>query len=169
MEFTTNELIWSIINFLVFLLLLWRFLYKPVLKLIDARRDEIEQNLSRAEEARRQVESQQAEYERKLAQAREEAQSLISRAQATADKTKEEILSQAGRQAEEMIERAKKAIGSEKERALNEVRKEIADLAVLAASKVIERSLDVEEHRRLVEDFVNKLPEPEGVRGDNAD
>ncbi|HCJ09685.1 MAG TPA: ATP synthase F0 subunit B [Clostridiales bacterium] len=159
MEFTTNELIWSVINFVVFFLLLRRFLYRPVLSLLDARKAEVEKSLEAAERARQEAEASRAEYERRLAEARTEAQNLVSRAQASAEKTKTEILDQASRQAEEMIERARKAIASEKERALNEVRQELAELAVLAASKVIERSLDVEEHRGLVNDLVKKLPE----------
>jgi len=159
LEFTTNELIWSVINFVVFFLLLRRFLYRPVLSLLDARKAEVERTLEAAERAREEAEASRAEYERRLAEARTEAQSLVSRAQASAEKTKTEILDQASRQAEEMIERARKAIASEKERALNEVRQELAELAVLAASKVIERSLDVEEHRGLVNDLVKKLPE----------
>jgi len=159
LEFTTNELIWSVINFVVFFLLLRRFLYRPVLSLLDARKAEVEKSLEAAERARQEAEASRAEYERRLAEARTEAQNLVSRAQASAEKTKTEILDQASRQAEEMIERARKAIASEKERALNEVRQELAELAVLAASKVIERSLDVEEHRGLVNDLVKKLPE----------
>jgi len=168
LEFGINELIWAAINFVVFLVLLRLFLYRPVLKVIDARKDEIRENLSGAEAARREAEARQAEYERKVAEAREEAQKLIARAQTTADKTKEEILSQANRQAEELIERAKRAIGTEKEMALHEVRREIADLAVMAASKVIEKTLDAKEHRRLVDDFLKKLPDGEASETGSA-
>lgn len=154
-----NSLIWAIINFVVFFLLLRQFLYRPILKILDARRDEVQANLDKADKARQEAEASRAEHERQLTSAREEAQGLLSRAQATAEKTKEEIIGQAQRQSDEMIERARKAISSEKERALTEIRKEVADLAVRAASKVIERSLDVEEHRQMVDDFVRKLPE----------
>jgi len=167
-EFSTNELIWAIINFVIFFLLLRLFLYRPVLKLLDARREEIERNLARAETARQESEAARADYERQIARAREEAQSLLSRAQATADKTKDELLAQAERQAQDIIERAQKAISSEKERALVEIREEIADLAVMAASKVVERSLDVEQHRKLVDDLVKKMPGPEGPSAGKA-
>lgn len=161
LEFSTNDLIWAIINFVVFFLLLRLFLYRPVLKLLDARREEISGNLARAEEARREAEEARAEHERLLAKARDEAQGLIARAQATAEKTREELLGQAQRQAQDMIDRAQKAITSEKERALNEIRQEIADLVVTAAGKVLERSLDTDEHRRLVNDLVKELPSKE--------
>jgi len=157
-EFSTNELIWAIINFVVFFALLRLFLYRPVLKLLDARREEIRNNLAQAETARQEAEAARAEYERQAVKARDEAQAVISRAQATADKTKDELLSQAQKQSQEMIERAQKAITSEKDRALNEIRREIADLAVMAASKVVERSLDVEQHREMVNDLVKKMP-----------
>jgi F-type H+-transporting ATPase subunit b len=161
-EFSTNELIWAIINFVAFFVLLRLFLYRPVLKLLDARREEVERNLAGAETARQESEAARADYERQVARAREEAQSLLSRAQATADKTKDELLAQAERQSHDIIERARKAISSEKERALVEIREEIADLAVMAASKVVERALDVEQHRRLVDDLVKKMPGPGG-------
>ncbi len=165
MEFSKNELMWAIINFVVFFVLLRLFLYKPVLKLLDARREEIKNNLDQAEAARRQAEESRTEHERQLAKAREEAQSLIGRAQATAEKTKDELLGQAQRQAQETLERAQKAIANEKERAITEIRQEIADLAVMAAGKVIERSLDVEQHRELVNDLIKKMPEAESSRG----
>jgi len=68
-----------------------------------------------------------------------------------------------------MIERAKKAIGTEKERALDEVRREIADLAVTAASKIIEKTLDAREHRRLVEEFLARLPDARASEVRRAD
>jgi F-type H+-transporting ATPase subunit b len=157
-EFGTSELIWAVINFTVFFLLLRKFLYRPVLKLLDARRDEVQENLSQAEEARKEAGAARAEYERQLARTKEEAQGLLSRAQATADKTRDEIMAQAQRQSEEMIDRAQKAIAGEKERALTEIRKEIADLAVMAAGKVVERSLDVEQHREMVNELVKRMP-----------
>ena len=88
MEFSMNELIWAIINFVVFFILLRLFLYKPVLKLLDARRDEIKANLDQAEAARTEAEAAREKYERELARAREEAQNLIARAQAAAEKAK---------------------------------------------------------------------------------
>jgi F-type H+-transporting ATPase subunit b len=164
-EFSIHSLIWSIINFTVFFLLLRWLLYRPVLRLLDARRDEVSDNLARAESARQEAEAGRAEYERRLAQAREEAQAMIRRAQATAERAKDDILSQAQRQSDEMLERAQKAISAEKERALAELRREVADLAVLAASKIIERHLDADEHRRLVDEFVSRLPEESGPAG----
>ncbi len=168
MEFSTNELIWAIINFVIFFILLRLFLYRPVLKMLDARRDEIQANLSQAENARKQAEEARAEYDRHLARAKEEAQSMVARAQAAADKARDELLAQAQRQAEDTIQRAQKAIASEKERALNEIRQEVAELAVMAAGKVIERSLDVEQHRQLVNDLVRKVPEADGPRAGKA-
>lgn len=162
MEFTVNELIWAIINFVVFFALLRHFLYRPVLKLLDARRDEIQNNLAQAEAARKETQEAKADYERQLAKARDEAQNLISRAQATADKTKDDLLGQAQRQAQDTLARAQKAIASEKEQALDEIRREVADLAVMAAGKVIERSLDVEQHRQLVDDLIKKMPDAGG-------
>ncbi len=162
MEFTTNELIWAIINFVVFFVLLRIFLYRPVLKLLDARREEIRGNLAQAEGARQEALKAKADYERQLAKARDEAQNLISRAQAAAEKTKDELLGQAQRQAQDTLDRAQKAIANEKERALDEIRREVADLAVLAAGKVIERSLDVEQHRQLVDNLVKKMPDAGG-------
>ncbi len=163
-----NSLIWAIINFVIFFALLRMFLYRPVLRLLDARRDEIQTNLSQAETARKEAEEARADYERQLAKARDEAQSLLARAQAAAEKTKDEILGQAQRQAAEAIERAQKAIASERDRALNEIRREVADLAVMAAAKVIERSLDVEEHRQFVNDLVRKVPDADGPRAGRA-
>ncbi|RJQ09218.1 MAG: ATP synthase F0 subunit B [Bacillota bacterium] len=163
MEFSTNELIWAIINFVVFFVLLRLFLYRPVLKILDGRREEIRDNLAKAEQARTMAEKALAEHERQLAKARDEAQAVISRAQATAEKTKDEILSQAQRQAQDAIERAQRAIASEKERAVTELRREVADLAVMAAGKVLGRSLDVEDHREFVDEMVRKLPPAGGV------
>ncbi len=163
-----NSLKWAIINFVIFFAALTWLLYRPILKLLDARRDEIKGNLDRAEAARKEAEEAKAEYERRAAKAKEEAQELLARAQATAEKTKDELLAQAQRQAADTIERAQKAIASEKERAIAEIRQEVADLAVMAAGKIIERSLNVEDHRQLVNDLVKKVPDAEGSRAGNA-
>ncbi|MBY6277216.1 MAG: ATP synthase F0 subunit B [Symbiobacterium thermophilum] len=153
----TNELIWTIINFAVLLWGMHRFLYKPLLGAIQAREDEINANLKKAAEDRAEAERLRREFEAQIANAQREAQEIINKAVKNATAVKEQIEAEARARAAEMLEQATQTIEREKAKAVAELRREVADLAVAVAGKVIEKSLDDAEHRRLADSFVTEV------------
>lgn len=142
------------VNFLILLFLLQRFLYKPVLAILDRRASAIRESVEAAERARQ--ESARADRERleALREARRQAEEIVTRAQQEADRIRAERLTQAQEEAQRIIARAEQEATAERQQAMAELRAQVADLAVMAAGKVIGRSLDPRGHRALVEEFL---------------
>ncbi|GAV22206.1 F0F1 ATP synthase subunit B [Carboxydothermus pertinax] len=157
MEFHWSDFIWTIINFFVLLYILKVLLYKPVLKTIDDRKKSIEESLEKAAKAQEEAERIKAEYDGMIARAREEAREIIAKAQKTAQAEKEEIIATAQREAQALLADAKVTISQEKEKALRELRQEIGNLAVLAAGKILNRAVTLEDHQKLVDEFLNEV------------
>ncbi|MGI6554935.1 MAG: F0F1 ATP synthase subunit B [Bacillota bacterium] len=157
MSIDLNTLIWAIINFFVLLAILYKFLYKPVLNVLDSRKEEIANNLSHAEASRKEAEEMFSDYKKQLEKATLEAAEIINKANKTAEEAKDEIIAQARQEAAAISEKAQKEIIREKEKAMQEVRDEIAGLAVLAAGKVLEKSITKEDHEKMISDFVSQV------------
>jgi len=156
-HFSWSDFIWTIINFFVLLFILKILLYKPVLKMIDDRKKSIEESLEKAAKAQEEAERIKAEYDGMIARAREEAREIINKAQKTAAAEKEEIIATAQREAQTLLADAKLTIAQEKEKALRELRQEIGNLAVLAAGKILNRAVTLEDHQKLVDEFLNEV------------
>ena len=146
----------QIVNFLLLLYLLNRFLFKRVLRMLDDRQSRISQGLEDAETAARDRELARAEREAALAEARREAEAMVQRAAKTAEVTSAEILAEAKASAEQITTRAREEISAEKDRALAEIRGEVADLALEAAGKLIGSEMDGPTQRRLVKQFLSE-------------
>ncbi|HEY7738923.1 MAG TPA: F0F1 ATP synthase subunit B [Candidatus Limnocylindria bacterium] len=146
----------QIVNFLILLYLLNRFLFKAALKRIDERQEKLSQGLEDAAAAARDRELARAEREAALAEARKESEALVARAAKTAEATSAEILAEAKASAEQLVVRAREEIAAEKERALAEIRGEVADLALDAAGKLVGAEMDGPTQRRLVEQFLTE-------------
>jgi F-type H+-transporting ATPase subunit b len=146
----------QIVNFLLLLYLLNRFLFKRVLRMLDDRQSRISQGLEDAETAARDRELARAEREAALAEARREAEAMVQRAAKTAEATSADILAQAKASAEQITARARDEIAAEKDRALAEIRGEVADLALEAAGKLIGSEMDGPTQRRLVKQFLSE-------------
>jgi len=144
------------INFLVFAGLLYLAFGKGVSQLLADRRERIEQGLRDAEQARRDRESAEQERLDALAQARREANEILARAQKLAQETRDADIAAPREELERMRSRASDEIEAEKGRALAELRGEVADLALAAASKVVNESMTGDRQRRLVEEFLTK-------------
>jgi F-type H+-transporting ATPase subunit b len=144
----------SAINFIVFFVLIWTFAFKPVSRMLADRRDRIEQGLKDAEQARRDRENAEAERVSTLAEARKEANEILTRAQKVAQETREADIAATREELERMRERATGDIEAEKQRAIAELRGEVADLALAAASRVVGESMTDDRQRRLVREFL---------------
>ena len=148
------KLAFQIVNFLILLYLLNRFLFKPVLARLDERNSKIGKGLEDAEAAARDRELARAEREAAVEEARKEAAEMVARANKMAEDTRKEILDEARSQAEKATERAREEINAEKERAMAELRAQVADLALDAAAKLVRSDMNATTQRRLVEEFL---------------
>ena len=141
-------------NFLLFLAIIWTFAFKPVSKMLADRKDRIEQGLKDAEQARRDRENAEAERVSTLAEARREANDILTRAQKVAQETRDADIAATKEELERLRARAAAEIEAEKVRAIGELRAEVADLALQAASQVVGETMTSERERRLVEEFL---------------
>jgi len=158
------KLAFQVINFLVLLYLLNRFLFKTVLARLDERSAKISKGLEDAEVAARDRELARAEREAAVTEARKEANEMIARANKIAEDTRNEILADARAEAEKVSTRAREEIVAEKDKAMAEIRGQVADLALAAAGKLVRREMDGPTQRRLVEEFLAEVEPAEPSR-----
>jgi F-type H+-transporting ATPase subunit b len=146
-----NGLIAQLINFLVLYYLLSRFLFPRVTKMLDARAARIRESIERAEQVQRDAERMEQQFQERLAEARREGQGIVANANVIAQRIQAEAQEKAQREAEAFLLRAREQIRRETEQARLELRQQVASLVVLAASRVVERSLDERQHVDLIE------------------
>jgi F-type H+-transporting ATPase subunit b len=155
----------SSLNFLLFLFLISRFAFGPIGEMLESRRSRIEQGLKDAEQARRDREQAEEERLATVQEARREANEILTRAQKVAQESRETDIAATKAELERLRERAAAEIEAEKQRAMADLRSEVADLALLAAGKVVGETLTSERERRLVSEF---LAETSGLPSDST-
>jgi F-type H+-transporting ATPase subunit b len=148
---------WTILVFGVLLVVLWRLGWPALLKSVEDRERRIQQQLDEAERARAEAARLLEEHKRTIAAARNEAQEMVAKARAVAEKERETLLAKARDEYEQLLVRARKEIGVEKEKAILELRREAVDLSIAAASKLLEAQLDSETNRKLVTEYLAQL------------
>lgn len=159
MEINFVQMIFAITNFLILLVAMNFLMYKPLKKTMEQRHDKIRSDIETAEALKEDADKMKAEISAELAKSRETAQDIINRAQKTADAQKEEILASAKAEAAKLVEKANAEIKDEKEKALGEIRNEAASLAISAASRLIDASLNDDAHRKLVDKYIEEAGE----------
>jgi F-type H+-transporting ATPase subunit b len=150
-------LISQIVNFVLLLIILRMFLYKPIVGMLDRRREKIKTDLQEAEQARSQAETAKQEYEKQLEEAREERRSILAQATEQAEKMREEILTKARAEAQELVTKTQDAMEYQRRQALLGAQDQMVDLAIAAAAKVVGESLDEQAHRRLIQGFIAEV------------
>ena len=146
---------WQVVIFLLLVVLLGKFAWRPILDSLKIREESIEEALRSADEAREEMSKLQADNEKLLAQAREERDVLLKEAAKIAGQLKDEAKEDAKKITFKLIEDAKASIVSEKEAALKEVRNQVAELSVEIAEKLIRKSLgDEKSQKTLVDEFL---------------
>jgi len=155
--FVTGKFIWAIVNFLILLVVLNKFAYKPVIKMLDDRKNSIEDSLTKAEKAKDDAEKLQKEYQTQLMEAKKEAQEIMEKATKLGEQMREEIVANAQSEANKAIQRAQEEISLEKEKAVAALRDEVANLAVMAAGKVLGKAITVADHEKMIKDFVAEV------------
>ena len=144
------SLIIFLVNFLILLGVLYLFAYKPVLRVMDQRAERIRESLEAADRAREEAARSQENMQDQLKEARIEGERLIEQAREMAERYRNEERDKATREAEAFIARAREDIQRERDAAIQEVRSHYAELAIAAAEKVIQKSLDRAVHSDLI-------------------
>jgi F-type H+-transporting ATPase subunit b len=145
-------LLFQLINFSFLLVVLRLLVYKPVLNMLDQRRQRIAEGLAAAERGQERAEEANREAQAQIEEARRQGQAIVAQAQQVGARLQEEARESAQRQQEQMIERARAEIQLERDAAIGELRREFADLTISAAEKVIGQSLDRSAHQRLIDE-----------------
>ena len=146
------QLIAQIVNFFLLLVILRVLLYKPILKMLDDRKQRISEGLNAAEIARAEAAQAQANIQQQLDEARKEGQDMVANAQQIATRIQAEAREQSQRDREAAVERATAEIQLERDRAIADLRGEFADITVRAAERVIGQSLDRQSHQRIIDE-----------------
>jgi F-type H+-transporting ATPase subunit b len=144
-------LLTQVVTFVILLGLLYMVAYKPIMRMLDERSRRIKESMEQAESIKEQSARAEEEVKKQLEKASQEGQERIARAVRAGEEVKQKAQVEARQEAEALIERARTEIQRERDEAIGEVRREFADLTILAAGKVIDRSLDKKEHRELIE------------------
>lgn len=155
----TWELAIQIVNTIILFWILRKILFKPVLNIIDSRENAIKLDIATGEQAKNEGLALKSEYEKKLAVSKNEGQEIIKQATLRAEQKSDEIISTAKEEATSLKERANKDIAQEKEKVMNELKNDISNIAILAASKVIEKDIDQAKHEEMINKFIEEVGE----------
>ena len=151
---TTNVSFWTLIIFAILFFVLLKFAFPPILGYAAAREQRIQAAIDDAARQRAETEKLLEEQRVLLASARGEAQGVIAEAQKTAERLRKEAVEKTRVEQEEMLARAKREIEDERVRVVDSLRREAVDIAMAAASKLVEKRLDTQEDRRIVTEFL---------------
>jgi F-type H+-transporting ATPase subunit b len=141
----------QIINFLILLGLLYLVAYKPIMRMFDERSRKIRESMEQTESIKEQAAHADEEAKKRIETAAKEGQEVIAKAVRTGEEIRQKAQQEAKPEAEALIVKARVEIQRERNEAITEMRKELADLTILAAEKVIEQELDKEAHRQLID------------------
>ena len=147
----------QVLNFLFLVFILAKFAYKPVINMMEDRKNKIASDLENAELAKVEAEKLKAEYAAQLATVRQEAQSIIDSARKTAQSVHDKIIAETKAEQEQIVASAKDAIALEKQQALGEVRAQVIKLSLVAAGKILEQKLNSAEDEKLAGSVVDKI------------
>jgi F-type H+-transporting ATPase subunit b len=150
-------MIWTIVCFLITLYVLSRYAFGPIQKMIDERRERIRRSIEEAEEARAEARRLLEEHRSLIGQARGQAEEILGEARRVADAQRERVKEETEADRQRRLEETRRQIEAETQRALGQIRAEVAELTLVAASKVTGKVLDDEDHRRLIDEAISGL------------
>lgn len=149
---------WQTLTFLIVLLILAKYVWKPIMNALKAREGSIEDALNAAEQAREDMEKLSADNEKLMEEARLERDKIIKDASAMASKIREEAKEDAGKIAEKMVEDAKHTINLEKQAAINEIRNQVAEMSLKISEKILRKNLsDDKNQKALIKEYMKDL------------
>ncbi len=157
LDINPGLILWTILTFVIVLVILRRTAWKPLLTALKEREDAIRSSLHDAEEARTQAQKLLDETKKLMASAEEQSQRIIKEGRDMAERLKAEILEKANTTSQQMVVQAREEIQREKESALTQLRSEVADLAITAAGKILDANLDPAKQRAIVDAAIRDI------------
>ena len=151
--------IFQILNLLLLMVLFKKYLFKPVMDILEKRQAEIEGHYQEAQQAETDAKAMKADYESKMAGARQEADRVIKTATESANAMSASIVEDARTQADQLKRRAQTEIDLERRRAFDEVKGELSGIALDIASQVIEREVNEKDHEAFIDEFIKNVGE----------
>jgi F-type H+-transporting ATPase subunit b len=150
-------MVWTLIAFGVTLLILWKVAFPRIGEALDKRRRAIEESIDAAERTRREADAILREYRERLREAREQAEEIVERSRKAAAHVEDEAKQEATEIREQIMAQARRDIETETRRSLDQIRREVADLTVLATERVTRKTLGPEDHERLIKDALDEF------------
>lgn len=151
--------LFTLLNTLTVIIVGTKFLFKPVMKMIEDRQKEIDDLYADAGAAKENALAMEEEYTQKLAVAAQAGEQMVQQAVERGQKREDEIIRQANERAEAILEKASADIQQEKKKAINDAKDEISVIAIAIAEKVVDRELNAADHEKLVDQFIDELGE----------
>ncbi len=149
-----GTIVFTLINAFVIFLIFRIFLYKPVCKVLDQRKELAAKEIAEAQAAKEAAQKIEQEYTERLAAAKEEAAEIMKQATTRAQAREAEIISEATQKAADIKVKAEEAIERDKKRAMNEIKDEISDIVILAATKVVEKEISAKDNEDIISNFL---------------
>lgn len=156
---------WTVVIFIALWVVLAKYAFPPILGYAEAREKRIQESLDEAQRTREETQRLLEEQRRELAEAREESQRIIASGKESAEKIRQELLAEARSEQEQILERARQELELERQKAAESLRRDAVDIAIAAASKLIEQRLDTEQDRELVREFLGRTSGAEAHAG----
>ncbi|MBQ1389567.1 MAG: F0F1 ATP synthase subunit B [Clostridia bacterium] len=151
------QMIISIANLLILFFMLKKFLYKPVQSMLARRQEIINNDFEEARKAKDDAEKSRKKYNEKLSAAQAEADVIVSDAKAKAQRKSDKLIANAKEKADEIMDRAKADAELEKKKAEADIRNEITEVSTLLSEKILEREINKDDHRKLIDSFIENL------------
>lgn len=152
-----GTIFWTVITFILLLLILRKFAWKPILKTLDDRENKIKVALYQAEQDQKEAEKLLTEQKELLEKAKKESVQIINDSKKSAEASRKELLEQARTEADQLLGRAKQEIELSKEAAIEDVKKYTTEIAILAAQKVVGETMSKKQHLNLIDKYVKEL------------
>ena len=154
---TPGLMVWTLICFLVTFLVLKRYAFGPIQKAIDERRDRIRRSIEEAEQARNEARRLLEEHRALIGQARGQAEDILSEARKVAESMARRVREETEADRQRRLEETRRQIEAETQRALQQIRAEVAELTLIATTKVTGKVLEDADHKRLIEEAIGDL------------
>lgn len=150
-------MIWTVITFIILVLILKKVAWKPILTALDKRENDIKESLAQAEKAKDEARKILEENQSNLAKAEEESKKIIEQSRAYAESLKEQMIKDSKDQAKKIVDEASSEIQRKKDAAFEELKGQIAEIAVNAAEKIIRDSLDAQKSKQVIDKYLNEV------------
>ncbi len=157
LEINPGLVLWTIISFIILVAILGKYAWKPIIKALGEREDKIRSALEQADRARAEAADLMKKNEEDIARAEQQYQKMLRESKEMAEKMKEEIVGKARQQAQQELQRATEEIQRSVDSARQQLRTEVADLAIKAAEKILDESLDAPKQKKMVNSFLDQL------------